>query len=344
MQVKTVFIDLLPASWDEDYVRDTLKKYGEIEKVELARNMPAARRKNYGFITFATHAAAVECADSITSAGLGEGDKKVCLAFKYNVHVKQLDVAFYNASSFFQAKVRARLSRPLRRSRGKHITHRDRHSDRNFGRLARPSRSRPEPRSVPARVVRRIGNRVPPVRPSRLRDRRPVTSMPVRARPVTPPARSYDRRLAGMNYIFFSPSRVPVVNSFFMTVYYDIVLLAPAYPKSSMKRDYGRCVDLPPPRGRVSADYGSQAASQRRPSYKDYPARGSGYPELHRSASRAAPRRGYLDDGYGQRLERPPPPPPHLSYREGRPRDYDTLSGSKRPYTAMVNTIVKNLF
>ncbi|KAM3287567.1 hypothetical protein P3S67_020997 [Capsicum chacoense] len=38
-QVKTVFIDGLSASWDEDNVREFLKEYGKIEKVELARNM-----------------------------------------------------------------------------------------------------------------------------------------------------------------------------------------------------------------------------------------------------------------------------------------------------------------
>ncbi|KAL3000640.1 hypothetical protein AAZX31_09G224300 [Glycine max] len=285
-QVKTVFIDSLPPSWNEDYVRDLLKKYGEIEKVELAKDMPAARRKNYGFVTFSTHVAAVECADSITSAGLGEGDKK--------------------------AKVRARLSRPLskplQRGRGKYVNHGDFRSGRNSGRLVRSSRSQPAPRSLPARVVRGVGSRVPPVRPISVRNRRPVTPMLVRARPVAPPARSYDRRLA-----------------------------APAYPKSGMKRDYSRRVDLPPPRSRVATDYGSRVASQRHSSYRDYPARGSDYPELHRSTSRGAPKRGYVDDGYGQRFERAPPspPPPHLSYHEGRPRDYDSLSGSKRPYTAI---------
>lgn len=271
--------------------------------------MPSARRKNYGFVSFATHAAAVECADRITRAGLGEGSKK--------------------------AKVRARLSRP-KRSRGKRIAQRDSDSGRKVGRLARPSgnrpvpQSRPAPRSRPTRALRRIGNRispvrssrvrdkrpappirpsrvrdkrpVPPVRPSRVRDKRPVTSMPVRARPATPPVRSYDRRLT-----------------------------AP-YPKSSLKRDYGRSIDLPPPRNRVSEDYDSQVASQRRPSYRDYPAHVSGYPDLHRSTSRVVPRRDSLDDGYGQRLERPPP---YLSHREGHPHDYDTLSGSKRPYTSI---------
>ncbi|CAK8542587.1 unnamed protein product [Lathyrus sativus] len=310
-QVKTVFIDLLPPSWDEDYVRGLLKKYGEVEKVELAKNRPAARRKNYGFVTFATHAAAAECAESITGSGLGKGKKK--------------------------AKVRARLSRPFQKVRGKHFTHTDL-SGRKFRRSARPSRSRPSlrsrlalrsrlgppsrpslqsrlgppsrpalqsrlgPPSRSAGVTRRPGNSISPVRPSSARNRRPVSSVPVRARPATPPARSHER-------------------------------LTAAYPKSSMKKDYGRPVDLPPPRSRVPADYGSQAASPRHSSYRDYPARDSGYSDLHRNASRTAPRRGHLDDSFDQRLERSPPPP-HLSYREGRPHDYDTLSGSKRPYAA----------
>jgi hypothetical protein len=105
LQVKTVFIDLLPPSWDEGYVQDLLKKYGEVEKVELAKNMPAARRKNYGFVTFATHAAAVECSESITSAGLGEGSKKVCLAFKFDVHVQQLNIAFLTLLASFRQKL-----------------------------------------------------------------------------------------------------------------------------------------------------------------------------------------------------------------------------------------------
>lgn len=124
-----------------------------------------------------------------------------------------------------------------------------------------------------------------------------------------------------------------------MIIYYDVVFLSAAHPKSSMKRDYGRAADLPPLRSRVSPDYGSRVASQRRPSYREYPARDSGYPDLHRNTSRSAPRMDYLDDGYDRRLERPPPPL-HLSYREGRSRVYDTLSGSKRPYAATVNTIL----
>lgn len=81
LQVKTVFVDGLPASWDEDRVRELLKKYGEIEKIELARNMPSAKRRDFGFVTFDTHDAAVTCAKSINNAELGEGDIKVGLGF-----------------------------------------------------------------------------------------------------------------------------------------------------------------------------------------------------------------------------------------------------------------------
>ena len=193
-----MFIDALSPSWDENYVRDLLKKYGEIEKIELARNMPAARRKDYGFVTFGTHDAAVRCADSITGTELGEGDKKVCLTFNYVRYLQCLNGAIYNAFSFFQAKVRARLSRPLQRGRGKHVSRGDYRSSRGSGSMARPSWSRPAPRSFPSRGVRGIGSRLPPVRPVSMRDRRPVMSVPVRSRPMAPPPRSYDRRQAGM--------------------------------------------------------------------------------------------------------------------------------------------------
>lgn len=93
--------------------------------------------------------------------------------------------------------------------------------------------------------------------------------------------------------------------------------------------------EVPPPRSRPVSGYSSRDPSDRRMSYRDdYSSRGSGYPDLPRGPSRAAPRSDYVDDGYGQRYERPPP-----AYREARGREYDSLSGSKRPYTALVSKI-----
>ncbi|XP_057510193.1 uncharacterized protein LOC130792670 isoform X1 [Actinidia eriantha] len=282
-QVKTVFVDGLPASWDENRVRELLKIYGGIEKIELARNMPSAKRKDFGFVTFDTHDAAVTCAKSINNEELGEGESK--------------------------AKVRARLSRPLQRGKGKHVV-RDFRPGRGAPRGARGPWVHPVPRSLPMHGVRRMGSRLPPAvdrglkRPVAFRDRRSVMSAPVRGRPLAPPSRAYERR----------PPPVP------------------SYPKSSLKRDYGRRDELPA-RGRAAADYASRAPPERRPSYRDdYSSRSAGYPDLPRTTSRTAARRPYVDDGYGQRFDRPPPPP---SYREGRGREYDTISGSKRPYSAM---------
>ncbi|KAM7274431.1 hypothetical protein ACFE04_016297 [Oxalis oulophora] len=284
-QVKTVFIDGLPSSWDENRVRELLKQYGKIEKIELARNMPSAKRTDFGFVTFDSHDAAVTCAKSTNNTELGEGHSK--------------------------AKVRARLSRPLQRGKGKHVGRGDYHSVRSSGRVVRNSWARPPPRSLPGRGVRGVGSRaLPPSmkRPVgiRDRDRRPIAPLPPRSRPLPPPRRSYERR-------------APV----------------PPHPRSGSKREYSRHDDHPPPRSRPVVDYSSRAAPERRPSYRDEyppPSRGgSGYSDLPRS--RTSTRGAYVDDdGYGQRYERPPPP---QSYRDGRSRDYDTISGSKRSYSAM---------
>ncbi|XP_055807255.1 heterogeneous nuclear ribonucleoprotein Q-like isoform X2 [Solanum dulcamara] len=280
-QVKTVFIDGLAVSWNEDHVRELLKEYGKIRKVELARNRPSAKRKDFGFVTFDTHEAAVTCAKSINNEELGEGDNKV--------------------------KVRSRLSRPLHMGRGKYGGR----GDFRPWRLPMRGSHAPWGRTTPySRSIRgtRVSTRVPPIvgrgfkRPAALRDRHAVMALPPRGgRPMaSPPRRSYDRR---------SP--------------------VSSYPKNNLKREYGRREEISPPRGRAIAEYPSRVHSDRRASYRDeYSSRGSGYPELPRGTHSAA-RRAYVDDGYGQRFERPPP-----SYREGRGREYDSVSGSKRPYTA----------
>ncbi|CAL1388892.1 unnamed protein product [Linum trigynum] len=278
-QVKTVFIDGLPSSWDEDHVRELLKVYGKIEKVELARNMPSAKRKDFGFVTFDSHEAAVTCAKSINNENIGKGDSK--------------------------AKVRARLSRPLERGKGKHLSRKDVRPGRRTG--SRGPWVRSAPRSLTSRSVRMAGSRIPPPsvrRHAGPRERHaPVTSEPARSRPLAPP-RSYDRR-------------APV----------------PSYPKSSLKREYTRRDEVPPPRSRAAIDYSSRDIPERRQSYRDeYSLRGSGYPDLPRSSSRGSARRAYVDEAYVQRFERPPP-----SYREGRARDYDSFSGSKRPYSMMAD-------
>ncbi|GAA0144072.1 RNA metabolism protein [Lithospermum erythrorhizon] len=86
-QVKSVFIDGLPPYWNEERVRDKFKSYGEIARITLARHMSTAKRKDFGFVDFTTHEAALACVDGINNTELGDGNLKT--------------------------KVRARLSNPL---------------------------------------------------------------------------------------------------------------------------------------------------------------------------------------------------------------------------------------
>lgn len=78
-QVKSVFVDGFPPHWDEDQVREHFKGYGEIARVSLARNMSTAKRKDFGFVDFSTHEAAVACVDGINNAELHDGNSKVRL-------------------------------------------------------------------------------------------------------------------------------------------------------------------------------------------------------------------------------------------------------------------------
>ncbi|KAJ0968271.1 hypothetical protein J5N97_025188 [Dioscorea zingiberensis] len=283
-QVKTVFVDGIPASWDEDRVKCYIKEFGEIEKIELARNMPAAKRKDFGFVTFDTHDSAVRCADGINNQELGEGNSKV--------------------------KVRARLSRPLQRGRGKPGSRGDfRPSRAPLRGSGRSSWSRPPPRRILGRVPRPLGGHGVPVggygskRPIDFRDRRPVMAPPERVRRMPPPMRSsYERRPP-----------------------------APEFPKSSTKREYSRHDELSS-RSRAAAEYGSRILPDRRSSYRDeFTSRGSSYSDVvPRSAPRVMDRRPYPDEVYERKPEWPIP-----TYREGRSRDYDPISGTKRSYSAI---------
>ncbi|GER49400.1 RNA binding protein [Striga asiatica] len=284
-KVKTVFVDGISASWADEHVKNLLEKYGEIEKIELARNMPSARRKDFGFVTFDTHDAAVICAKSINNEELGGGDDKV--------------------------KVRARLSRPLQRGKGKSVARGDSRPVRGSVRGARSPWGGPVNRSASFRGSVGTGSRIPPVadrgyrRPAGIRDRRPVVAPPPpRSRPAAPLPRSYDRRPP------------PPVTS---------------YSKSGLKRDYGHREELHP-RSRAAVDYSYREVSDRRMQYKDdYPPRAPAYPDYPRvDVPRSAERRPYVDDGYSQRYERPPP-----SYRDARGREYVSMPGSKRPYAVL---------
>jgi RNA recognition motif-containing protein len=289
-QVKTVFVDGLPPSWDEDRIREQFKKYGDIDKIQLARNMPSARRRDFGFVTFSAHDSAVACIDGVNNVVLGEGDSKV--------------------------KVKARLSKPRQKGRlSKHGVRGGYKIGRGRGSIPRgrsPWVRAPahfEPRRFGARGTRfigrggQIGGRG--VKRSLGRNAYPPVSERLPSRHLPPSERLRDRR-------------------------------APANPRSNSRREYGRRDEPYDDRqvrsSRSAPDFATRAAAARRSSYRDsYANRGSGsYSEnapprgVSSTASRRPP---YPEESYGRRTDNP--------YRDSRGRDYDNVSGSKRPYSAV---------
>ncbi|ONM06120.1 RNA-binding (RRM/RBD/RNP motifs) family protein [Zea mays] len=77
MQVKSVFLDGVPPHWDEDKVREIFRKFGEIDSIQLARNMFTAARKDFGFIGFTARQSALDCIKMVNKDGVGEGSGKV---------------------------------------------------------------------------------------------------------------------------------------------------------------------------------------------------------------------------------------------------------------------------
>lgn len=52
-------------------------RFGDIEKIKLARNMSTARRLDFGFVIFKTHKVAIACVEDINNDELVKGDEQV---------------------------------------------------------------------------------------------------------------------------------------------------------------------------------------------------------------------------------------------------------------------------
>lgn len=77
LKVKTVYAEFIPSSWDEEKVRDTFKKFGEIDDIVLARNLRTTKRKDFAFVSFKTREAAIECIESFSRELTDEDGTKV---------------------------------------------------------------------------------------------------------------------------------------------------------------------------------------------------------------------------------------------------------------------------
>ncbi|XP_068641351.1 heterogeneous nuclear ribonucleoprotein Q-like isoform X2 [Aristolochia californica] len=282
-QVRTIFIDGLPVSWDEEEAKDHLTRFGEIEKVELARHMPAAKRQDFGFITFDTHDTAVACIEGINNTELSDGDKMV--------------------------KVRARLSRPRQRVKP------SRHGRGGYPFARGGSRGGRASWNYQMESWRLGGQS------QRALEGRPMYNDNFRR--FEGPRARYPIDV-GMDRVGSRRGFPPTERSHYWRS------PVPSNGKVNLKRDYIRHAERHP----RSAYFLSRAATDRRLTHRDeaYPSRELDYLDsLPHGASRSATRRPslYAEESYGRPVER------SSSYRDSHIREYGSISGVKRPHSAM---------
>ncbi|KAI5070948.1 hypothetical protein GOP47_0013199 [Adiantum capillus-veneris] len=79
VKVKSVFVSGLPEEWDDGNIREHFGKYGNIERIVLAKNIAKSKRTDYAFANFATRDAAVAAIEALNNIELTDGDNKVKL-------------------------------------------------------------------------------------------------------------------------------------------------------------------------------------------------------------------------------------------------------------------------
>uniref|UniRef100_A0A0D3GMZ9 RRM domain-containing protein n=1 Tax=Oryza barthii TaxID=65489 RepID=A0A0D3GMZ9_9ORYZ len=76
-QVKSIFVDGIPTSWDHAQLKEIFKKHGKIESVVLSRDMPSAKRRDFAFINYITREAAISCLESFDKEEFSKNGSKV---------------------------------------------------------------------------------------------------------------------------------------------------------------------------------------------------------------------------------------------------------------------------
>ncbi|XAR64853.1 hypothetical protein NMG60_11008726 [Bertholletia excelsa] len=77
LKVKSVYAEYLPSSWDEEKVKDYFKRFGEIENVVLAKNLPSSKRKDFAFVNYTSREAALACIEAFNRKSLHDEDSQV---------------------------------------------------------------------------------------------------------------------------------------------------------------------------------------------------------------------------------------------------------------------------
>ncbi|XP_022736270.1 uncharacterized protein LOC111289463 isoform X2 [Durio zibethinus] len=75
LQVKTIYVEGIPKSWDVQKLKEICEQYGETKKVKISRNF-CSKGKDFGFISFTSRENAVACVGGMNKLQFG-GNVKV---------------------------------------------------------------------------------------------------------------------------------------------------------------------------------------------------------------------------------------------------------------------------
>lgn len=80
LNVKSVYAEYLPPSWDEEKVKEHFKRFGEIENIVLAKDLTSSKRKDFAFINYSTRDAALACIEAVSRERTKHSGSKVKIA------------------------------------------------------------------------------------------------------------------------------------------------------------------------------------------------------------------------------------------------------------------------
>ncbi|XP_073016640.1 uncharacterized protein [Primulina eburnea] len=80
LNVKSVYAEYLPPSWDEEKLKEHFKRFGEIENIVLSKDLTSSKRKDFAFINYSTRDAALACIEAVSRERTEHSGSKVKIA------------------------------------------------------------------------------------------------------------------------------------------------------------------------------------------------------------------------------------------------------------------------
>ncbi|KAL5198794.1 hypothetical protein ABZP36_002306 [Zizania latifolia] len=113
--VKSIFVEGVPTSWDQTKLTEIFKKHGKIGSVVLSRDMQSAKRNDFAFINYITHEAAISCLESFGKEELTENGSKVSIKVSLSKSVRKSKPIKEDHISCISGKGRMKIAQSQRK-------------------------------------------------------------------------------------------------------------------------------------------------------------------------------------------------------------------------------------